>query len=83
MSLERLEAADAPKRDEAGNLLAESVSIASCKHGNLFIRLHGPDGKIFAVASVDAATAVDFGVLWADTVERVLLGQGQACEAVH
>jgi hypothetical protein len=38
---------------------ATSLSVTCCAHGTVSINFHGPDGRIFAVASMDPETALN------------------------
>ena len=71
-----------PNKNEAGQLSASSLSISSCGHGSVFIRLHGPDGEIFAYASMPALVAVDVSNDLVDEIQRAVAASG-VCESKH
>lgn len=41
-------------------VLAKSISVHTCEHGTVTIRLHDDDGRIFAAGQMDADTASTF-----------------------
>lgn len=71
-----------PNRTEAGHLTASSLSVSSCGHGSVFIWLHGPDGEVFAVASMPAHVAVDVSNDLVDEIQRAVAASG-VCESKH
>lgn len=56
-------------KDRNGVLIARSASVATCEHGTVFLRLHGADGKVFAAAIMDQATAAAFTAEMSGLVE--------------
>lgn len=68
-------------------LRATSISCRRCNHGTLFIDLHGEDGEVFATASMDVETGVEFLTQFGDHCEAILeataAGKLQAAGGVH
>jgi hypothetical protein len=56
--------------------LATSISAVCCEHGNVYVRLHGKDGKIFAAATMPAITALDLNQQILDSIDEWRNGQG-------
>ena len=67
-----------PNRTDAGHLSASSLSVSSCSHGSIFIWLHGPDGEVFAVASMPAHVAVDVSNDLVDQITTALAASGES-----
>lgn len=61
-------------------LMAKSISAVCCEHGNVYVRLHGADGKIFAAASMPAPTALELNEQILDSIEEWRNGQGAGCD---
>lgn len=53
-------------------LMAKSISLSRCEHGSVFVHLHGEDGDVFATASMDIETAVEFNMQLLDQCEAIL-----------
>ena len=60
--------------------MATSITAVCCEHGNVYIRLHGTDGKIFAAASMPAPTALQLNEQILDSIEEWRNGQGAGCD---
>jgi len=61
--------------------MAASISVASCEHGSVFVRLHRRDGTIFAAGCMARGVASD---LAADLLaETIGLGGAEPCGRVH
>lgn len=63
--------------------LAKSISAVCCDHGNVYVRLHGADGKIFAAASMPAKTALDLNEQIMDSIDEWRAGNGVGCDGHH
>lgn len=57
--------------DGADIVLAKHLSVSACKHGNVFVRLHAADGRIFAAGIMNARNAIAFAGAVTDAVEEV------------
>lgn len=69
---------------QAAPIDAASISVAHCDHhGNVFVRLHDPDGKIFAVACMPAITAGKLALEITDNAEAARLAGRPDREARH
>lgn len=64
-------------------LMANSITSVCCEHGNVYIRLHGTDGKIFAAACMPAPTALALNEQILDSIEEWRNGQGLGCDGHH
>jgi len=56
--------------------MAKSISAVCCEHGNVYVRLHDADGKIFAAGSMPAMTALDLNQQIMDSIDEWRNGQG-------
>jgi hypothetical protein len=72
-----------PRQTEDGILIASKISVTSCEHGTVFIRLHDPDGNIFAAACMPSESALVFTDDVLTAVEKVDAGTALACDTVH
>jgi hypothetical protein len=73
---------DRKKADE-DMLAAKSISVLTCKHNCVYVRLHDAQGRIFAVAGMDATTANRFA---ANLMTEIIIaenGTGADCGSVH
>lgn len=59
---------------------ATSISIRGCAHGNIYIRLHGPDGEIFAYGSLPPEVAMEAAE---NIATEVAEGPRASCAGVH
>lgn len=63
-----------------GSYVARSISIASCEHGSVWIRLHDRADKVFAAACVDVGTALG---LEAQLRQSIAGAGGFKCDIIH
>jgi hypothetical protein len=59
--------------------MAKQVSVVVCNCGNLYVRLHGADAKIFAAGVMDRKTAFRF----MDDILSEFGAPSAHCEEVH
>ena len=51
--------------------MATSISVASCEHGSVFVRLHDKAGQIFAAACMPMVTALEMSGEIVDAIEAI------------
>lgn len=63
-----------------GAYSADSISVSSCEHGSIWIRLHDRAGGVFAFGCIDKGTAMALGV----EIDSAITGQrGFRCDSYH
>lgn len=60
-------------------LIAAGVSVATCEHGSVFLRLHGPHGQIFAAVIMPADRVADLEAELASARQAVAAGLAGEC----
>lgn len=73
-------------------LYANHVTFSHCEHGTVYIQLHLPDGRIFAIAAFPLEGAVETSIALAECVEAAagelgvrleIVTDDESGEAVH
>lgn len=63
-----------------GAFSAQSISIASCEHGSVWVRLHDRAGNVFAFGCVDTGTALALD----NQLREAIAGVGRFhCDILH
>jgi hypothetical protein len=72
-----------PQSDEEHDLAdafaADHMTVVSCEHGTIWIRLHDADGKVRAYGCYDAEGAMTFTDAVVDEIGKVVDGRGTTC----
>lgn len=63
-----------------GSYSADSISVANCEHGSVWVRLHDRSGKVFAFGCVDKGTALALNSQLSEAIDG--LGSFR-CDSVH
>lgn len=80
---EMKQAADAHQVAESDAFQAHHMTVVSCDHGTIWIRLHDADGKVRAYGCFDPEGALNFQEAVCDEVEKVIDGEAESCGSVH
>lgn len=64
-------------------LMANSITAVCCEHGNVYIRLHGSNEKIFAAACMPESIALELVEQLMDSLEEFRSGEGLGCDGHH
>jgi dihydrodipicolinate synthase/N-acetylneuraminate lyase len=68
---------------DADAFAAHHMTVVSCEHGTIWIRLHDADGKIKAYGCYDPEGAMNFQEAVMEEVEKVISGTSGSCASVH
>lgn len=63
-----------------GSYSADSISVANCEHGSVYIRLHDRSGRIFAFGCVDRGTALALNAQITEAIDGTSVFR---CDSVH
>jgi hypothetical protein len=77
------QAADAHEIADPDAFTADHMTVVSCDHGTIWIRLHDETGKVRAFGCFDLDGALNFSEAVNNEAERVINGQSGSCGSVH
>jgi hypothetical protein len=62
---------------------ADHMTVVSCDHGTIWIRLHDAEGKVKAYGCFDPAGALNFSDAVIDEIGKAVTGEAGDCGTVH
>lgn len=63
-----------------GSYSADSISVANCQHGRVYIRLHDRAGRVFAFGCVDRGTALALNIQIGEAIDGT---SAFHCDNIH